>query len=75
MNKQTFITALFALVAIVANAQQRLTVRDSLTQEPIAYTSVWFGNGAGGYKDESARAFYKGRIPNAKLGLEISTLQ
>ena len=39
MNKQTIITALLALVAIVVNAQQTLTVRDSLTQEPVAYTS------------------------------------
>ena len=27
------------------------------------------------YQDESAREFYKGRIPSAKLGLEISKLQ
>jgi len=53
MNKQTIITALLALIALVANAQQRLTVRDSLTQEPVAYTSVWFGNEAGRYTDES----------------------
>ena len=52
MNKQIIITALLALIVIVANAQQRLTVRDSLTQEPIAYTSVWFGNEAGGFTDE-----------------------
>ena len=53
MNKKSIITALLALVAIVANAQQRLTIRDSLTQEPVAYSSVWFGNEAGGYTDES----------------------
>ena len=53
MIKQTIITALLALIAIDANAQQRLTVRDSLTQELVAYTSVWFGNEAGGYTDES----------------------
>ena len=53
MNKQTIITALLALIAIVANAQQRLTIRDSLTQEPVAYASVWFGNDAGGYTDAS----------------------
>ena len=53
MNKKAIITALLALIVIVANGQQRLTVRDSLTQEPIAYTSVWFGNEAGGYTDES----------------------
>jgi len=53
MNKKSIITALLALVAIVANAQQRLTIRDSLTQEPVAYTSVWFGNEVGRYTDES----------------------
>lgn len=53
MNKKSIITTLLALVAIVANAQQRLTIRDSLTQEPVAYTSVWFGNESGGYTDES----------------------
>ena len=51
--EKTIITALLALIMIVANAQQRLTVMDSLTQEPVAYTSVWFGNEAGGYTDES----------------------
>lgn len=52
MNKKTIIIALLTLVAIVVNAQQRLTVRNSLTQEPVAYTSVWFGNETGGYTDE-----------------------
>lgn len=52
MNR-TISIVLFALIAIVANAQQRFTVRDSLTQEPIAFTSVWFGNETGGYTDES----------------------
>jgi len=53
MNKKTIITALFALMSIGVIAQQRLIVKDSLTQEPIAYTSVWFGNNTGGYTDES----------------------
>jgi hypothetical protein len=53
MNKETFITILFVLVLMNMYTQQRLIVRDSLTQEPIAYTSVWFGNEAGGYTDES----------------------
>ena len=53
MNKKTIITILLALVAMNMYTQQRLIVRDSLTQEPIAYTSVWFGNEAGGYTDES----------------------
>ena len=53
MNKETFITILFVLVPMNMYTQQRISVRDSLTQEPIAYTSVWFGNKAGGYTDES----------------------
>ena len=53
MNKKTIITAMLIFISIRMIAQQRLTVRDSLTQEPIAYASVWFGNEAGGYTDES----------------------
>jgi len=53
MNKEIIITILFALVTMKMYTQQRISVRDSLTQEPIAYTSVWFGNEAGGYTDES----------------------
>ena len=53
MSKEAFITILFVLVSMNMYTQQRLIVRDSLTQEPIAYTSVWFGNEAGGYTDES----------------------
>ena len=53
MSKEAFITILFVLVSMNMYTQQRLIVRDSLTQEPLAYTSVWFGNEAGGYTDES----------------------
>ena len=53
MNKEIIITILFALVTMKMYTQQRISVRDSLTQEPIAYTSVWFVNEAGGYTDES----------------------
>jgi len=53
MNKNTIVTALLALVAMGVSAQQRLSVRDSISQEPIAYTSVWFGYEAGGYTDEA----------------------
>ena len=51
-TKQTIIAILLVLVAMKMYTQQRISVRDSLTQEPIAYTSVWFGNEAGGYTDE-----------------------
>ena len=50
MNR-TISIVMLALIAIVANAQQRFTVRDSLTQKPVAFTSVWFGNETGGYTD------------------------
>ena len=53
MSKEAFITILFVLVSMNMYTQQRISVRDSLTQEPLAYTSVWFGNEAGGYTDES----------------------
>ena len=53
MNKKTIITILLTLVAMNMYTQQRLIVKDSLTQEPIAYTSVWLGNNTGGYTDES----------------------
>ena len=53
MSKEAIITILFVLVSMNMYTQQRLIVRDSLTQEPIAYTSVWFGNEAGGYTNES----------------------
>ena len=67
MNKQTIITALLALVAIVANAKQRLTIRDSLTQEPVAYTSVWFGNELGRYTDESGMIVIPGGTGRIRL--------
>ena len=53
MSKEIIITILFVLVSMNMYTQQRLTIRDSLTQKPIAYTSVWFGNESGGYTDES----------------------
>ena len=53
MNKETIITILFVLVSMNMYTQQRISVRDSLTQKPIAYASVWFGNEAGGYTDVS----------------------
>ena len=51
MNKKTITIALLTFTSIKVIAQQRLIVKDSLTQEPIAYTSIWFGNEAGGYTD------------------------
>ena len=51
--KQAIIIELFTFISIGVIAQQKLTVRDSLTKKPIAYMSVWFGNNIGGYTDNS----------------------
>ena len=67
MIKQTIINVLLALISVVANAQQRLTVRDSLTQELVAYTSVWFGNEVGRYTDESGMIVIPGGTGRIRL--------
>ena len=44
----------FAMLAFVkAAAQRQVTIKDSVTQEPIPYVSAYWGQGAGGYSDES----------------------
>ena len=53
MNRKAFIATLLTIIAITADAQQRFFVKDSLTQDPVAFTSVWFGNDTGGYTNES----------------------
>ena len=52
MNKKTIITILLALVVMAGQAQQTMTVKDSITNEPIPFVSVYFGNDTGGYTDE-----------------------
>ena len=52
-KKLLIITILAAILSMSVSAQQRITVKDGVNREPIAYTSVWFGNEAGGYTDES----------------------
>ena len=68
MNKETIITILFVLVSMNMYTQQRISVRDSLTQKPIAYTSVWFGNEAGGYTNESGMI----EIPEGTKQIQLS---
>ena len=68
MNKETIITILFVLVSMNMYTQQRLTIRDSLTQKPIAYTSVWFGNEAGRYTNESGMI----EIPEGTKQIQLS---
>ena len=70
MNKETIITILFVLVSMNMYTQQRLIVRDSLTQKPIAYTSVWFGNEAGRYTNESGMI----EIPKGTKQIQLSQI-
>ena len=50
--KKTIITILLALAAMTGQAQQTMTVKDSITNEPVPFVSVYFGNDSGGYTDE-----------------------
>ena len=68
MNKETIITILFVLVSMNMYTQQRISVRDSLTQKPIAYASVWFGNEAGRYTNESGMI----EIPKGTKQIQLS---
>ena len=51
-NKQSIITILLALVVMAGQAQQTMTVKDSITNEPIPFVSVYFWKESGGYTDE-----------------------
>ena len=59
-NKQSIITILLALVVMAGQAQQAMTVKDSITNESIPFVSVYFGNDTGGYTDENGKI----TIPN-----------
>ena len=51
-NKQSIITILLAPVVMAGQAQQAMTVKDSITNEPISFVSVYFKDQSGGYTDE-----------------------
>ena len=61
---------LLALLSVVSfgMAQKRLTVKDSVTYEPIPYVSVYFGNESGGYTDEDGRM----ALPNEAKHIRLS---
>ena len=67
-NKQSIITILLALVVMVGQAQQTMTVKDSITNEPIPFVSVYFGNDTGGYTDENGKI----AIPNEAAQIRLS---
>lgn len=54
MRQLRYMILFFAMLAFVkAAAQRQVTIKDSVTQEPIPYVSAYWGQGAGGYSDES----------------------
>ena len=67
-NKQSIITILLALVVMAGQAQQTMTVKDSITNEPIPFVSVYFGNDTGGYTDENGKI----TIPNEAAQIRLS---
>ena len=67
-NKQSIITILLALVVMAGQAQQTMTVKDSITNEPIPFVSVYFGNDTGGYTDEKGAI----AIPNEAAQIRLS---
>ena len=67
-NKQSIITILLALVVMAGQAQQTMTVKDSITNEPIPFVSVYFGNDTGGYTDENGKI----AIPNEAAQIRLS---
>ena len=67
-NKQSIITILLALVVMAGQAQQTMTVKDSITNEPIPFVSVYFGNDTGGYTDEKGII----AIPNEAAQIRLS---
>ena len=68
INKKTIITILLALVAGSGQAQQVVTVKDSITNEPISFVSVYFGNKSGGYTDDNGTI----TIPNEATRIRLS---
>ena len=67
-NKQSIITILLALVVMAGQAQQTMTVKDSITNESIPFVSVYFGNDTGGYTDENGKI----TIPNGAEQIGLS---
>jgi len=67
-NKQSIITILLALVVMAGQAQQTMIVKDSITNEPIPFVSVYFGNDIGGYTDEKGMI----AIPNEAAQMRLS---
>ena len=47
-----FLLLLTMLLTATFEMSQTLIVKDSITNEPIPFVSVYFGNDSGGYTDE-----------------------
>ena len=56
------------LAATFSVAQQTVIVKDSITNEPISFVSVYLGNNSGGYTDEKGAI----AIPNEAAQIRLS---
>ena len=63
-----FLLLLTMLLALTFGKAQTIVVKDSITNEPIPFVSVYFGNDTGGYTDEKGMI----AIPNEAAQMRLS---
>ena len=67
-NKRFQLLLAMLLAATFSVAQQTVIVKDSITNEPISFVSVYWGNNSGGYTDEKGAI----SIPNEAAQIRLS---
>ena len=67
-NKRFQLLLAMLLAATFSVAQQTVIVKDSITNEPISFVSVYWGNNSGGYTDEKGAI----AIPNEAAQIQLS---
>ena len=67
-NKRFQLLLAMLLAATFSVAQQTVIVKDSITNEPISFVSVYWGNNSGGYTDEKGAI----AIPNEAAQIHLS---
>ncbi len=67
-NKRFQLLLAMLLAATFSVAQQTVIVKDSITNEPISFVSVYWGNNSGGYTDEKGAI----AIPNEAAQIRLS---
>ena len=63
-----FLLLLTMLLTATFGMSQTVIVKDSITNEPIPFVSVYFGNDTGGYTDENGKI----TIPNEAAQIRLS---